>query len=127
MGLPGAWTVLLLRAVVVHPAGCGLPLPCCRRTAVAFEKIDPLGTRDEIVFVAAFLRPTRSRAYASPDALPRPAQGSLPAGRAHPSPGGDRTRWTMNRISQDHRISLPSDQPRLVAPISLSSSAPDSP
>ena len=29
-------------------------------------------------------RPTRSRAYASPSPLPFPAQGSLPAGRAHP-------------------------------------------
>ena len=27
VGLPGAWTVLLLRAVVVHPAGCGSPSP----------------------------------------------------------------------------------------------------
>ena len=54
MGLPGAWTVLSLRAGVVHPAGCALPSPCCGETAVAFGQIDTLGTRDEIVFVAAF-------------------------------------------------------------------------
>ena len=30
MGLPGAWTVLLLRAVVVHPAGSGFPSPYWR-------------------------------------------------------------------------------------------------
>ncbi len=98
MGLPGAWIVLLLRAVVVHPAGCDLPSPYCRQTAVAFETSKSLGTRDDIIFVAAFPRPTRSRAYASPATSPRPSQGSLPAGRAHPSPGGDRTRWTMYRI-----------------------------
>ena len=54
MGLPGAWTVLLLRAVVVHPAGCGLPSPCCGETAVAFGVSNPLGTRNDIVFIAAF-------------------------------------------------------------------------
>ena len=26
MGLPGYWVVLFLRALVEHPAGCGLPL-----------------------------------------------------------------------------------------------------
>ncbi len=54
MGLPGAWTVLLLRAVVVHRAGCDLPSPYCRQTAVAFKKSNSLGTRDDKVFVAAF-------------------------------------------------------------------------
>ena len=49
-------------------------------------------------------RPTRSRAYASPDPLPSPAQGSLPAGRAHPWPGGFRTRWMTNKVSWCHRI-----------------------
>jgi len=54
VGLPGVWTVLLLRAVVVHPAGCALPSPCCGETAVAFGEINPLGTRDDVIFVAAF-------------------------------------------------------------------------
>ena len=53
-GLPVAWTVLLLRAVVVHPVGCGLPSPCCGEIAVAFGQSNALGTRDDIVFVAAF-------------------------------------------------------------------------
>jgi len=43
--LPGAWTVLLLRAVVAHSAGCSLPSPCCGKTAIAFEEANPLGTR----------------------------------------------------------------------------------
>ena len=54
MGLPGVWTVLLLRAVVVHPAGCSLPSPWCGETAVAFGRSNTLGTRNDIVFVAAF-------------------------------------------------------------------------
>ena len=33
-------------------------------------------------------RPTHSRTYASPSPLPSPAQGSLPAGRAHPCRAG---------------------------------------
>ncbi len=53
MGLPGAWIVLLLRAVVVHPAGCDLPSPYCGQTAVAFKESNPLGTRNDIIFVAA--------------------------------------------------------------------------
>jgi hypothetical protein len=54
VGLPGVWTVLLLRAVVVHPAGCALPSPWCGETAVAFRENNPLGTRDDVIFVAAF-------------------------------------------------------------------------
>ena len=49
-------------------------------------------------------RPTRSRTYASPSTLPSPAQDSLPAGRAHPWPGGLRTRWMTNKVSWGHRI-----------------------
>ena len=100
MGLPGVWTVLLLRAVVVHPAGCSLSPPYCGETAIAFEEFDPLGTRDDVVFVAAFpTAHTLARLRIAGRVLPRPSQGSLPAGRACPSPRGARTRWTMNRIS----------------------------
>jgi hypothetical protein len=45
---------VLLRAVVVHPAGCALPSPCCGETAVAFGTSNTLGTREDIVFMAAF-------------------------------------------------------------------------
>ena len=62
-------------------------------------------------------RPTRSRAYASPSPLPSPAQGSLPAGRAHPWPGGFRTRWMTKRgfMGSSHPPKSPLDQPCLVA------------
>ncbi len=35
--LPGAWIVLLLRAVVVHPAGYVLPWPWLRRNRRRFR------------------------------------------------------------------------------------------
>ena len=54
MGLPGSWIVRLLRAVVVHPAGCCLSLPSCGETAIAFGLFDILGTREKLVFVAAY-------------------------------------------------------------------------
>src|SRR5271170_7202169 len=114
VGLPGAWTVLLLRAVVVHPAGCGLPSPCCGETAVAFRASKPLGTRNELVFVAAFPRPTRSRDYVSPATSLRRRKaryrlGGLTLRRAGLAPAG--------RCTEFHEViatSILSDQPCLV-------------
>ena len=80
------------------------PRPSRGAVAVAFRRDNTLGTRKHISFVATYPRPTRSRAYASPNPLPSPAQGSLPAGRAHPWPGGFRTRWMTNKVSWGHRI-----------------------
>jgi hypothetical protein len=48
---------------------------------------------------AAVPRPARSRASASPMALLLPSHGWRPAGRAHPEPGGFRTRWMTHNIS----------------------------
>ena len=98
------------------PAGCDHPSPVLGEVAVAFRRVNTLGTRKHVSFVATYPRPTRSRAYASPNPLPSPAQGSLPAGRAHPWPGGFRTRWMTNKVSWGHRIlHSPLDQPCLVA------------
>ena len=98
-GIPGAWAILFVRAVVIDPAGCDHPSPVLGEVAVAFRRVNTLGTRKHVSFVATYPRPTRSRAYASPNPLPSPAQGSLPAGRAHPWPGGFRTRWMTNKVS----------------------------
>ena len=103
-GIPGAWAILFVRAVVIDPAGCDHPSPVLGEVAVAFRRVNTLGTRKHVSFVATYPRPTRSRAYASPNPLPSPAQGSLPAGRAHPWPGGFRTRWMTNKVSWGHRI-----------------------
>ena len=86
------------------PPGATTPRPSRGAVAVAFRRDNTLGTRKHVSFVATYPRPTRSRAYASPNPLPSPAQGSLPAGRAHPSPGGFRTRWMTNKVSWGHRI-----------------------
>ena len=82
------------------PPGATAPRPSLGAVAVAFRLSNTLGTLE-----SRFLswlhgsRPTRSRTYASPNPLPCPAQGSLPAGRAHPWPGGFRTRWMTNKVS----------------------------
>ena len=101
VGLPGSWAVLFLRAKVVHPAGCSLPSPTslAGRPLLPSGKSAPSASGMVINFVAAVPRPARSRAYASPAALPRPSQGSLPVGAVTPSPDGFRTRWTTYRIS----------------------------
>ena len=83
----------------LRPAGCDHPSPVLGEVAVAFRRVNTLGTRKHVSFVATYPRPTRSRAYASPNPLPSPAPGSLPAGRAHPWPGGFRTRWMTNKVS----------------------------
>ena len=88
----------------LRPAGCDHPSPVLGEVAVAFRRVNTLGTRKHVSFVATYPRPTRSRAYASPNPLPSPAPGSLPAGRAHPWPGGFRTRWMTNKVSWGHRI-----------------------
>ena len=82
-----------MRAVVQHPAGYAPSSPLllfekvCGEIAFAFRKFRPLGIRDKIVFEAAYPRPTRSRAYASPASLPGPSQGSLPARAGSPLAG----------------------------------------
>ncbi len=75
-----------------HPAGRdpALPLLLFEKiyavVAIAFTEYRTLGIRNELVFEAAYPRPTRSRTYASPISLPGPSPGSLPA-RAGSTPG----------------------------------------
>ena len=76
------------------------PRPSRGAVAVAFRLSNTLGTLESRFLSWLYgSRPTRSRTYASPNPLPFPAQGSLPAGRAHPWPGGFRTRWMTNKVS----------------------------
>ena len=74
MGLLGYWVVLLLRAMVVHPAESILASPisgeCCCLQDLVIPRPSELP-----LFGAAFPRPIRSLAYASPVALPPPSQG----------------------------------------------------
>ena len=86
------------------PPGAKRPSPALGALAVAFKSPETLGTRNRSLSWLHTSRPTRSRTYASPNPLPSPAQGSLPAGRAHPWPGGFRTRWMTNEVSWSQRI-----------------------
>ena len=72
------------------PSGATAPHPALGALAVASGPSDILGTRNAFISRLHDSRPTRSRTYASLYPLPDPAQGS---GRAHPWPGGFRTRW----------------------------------
>jgi hypothetical protein len=77
-----------VRAVVRDPAGCNLSSPHFHgEAAIAFKIAYALGTRNRLVFVATYPRPTRSCAYASPAPLPKPSQGSLPTWAGSPLAG----------------------------------------
>jgi|GEM_PF-3096956 len=83
------------RTVVQHPAGHEPLLALTSRgevhgeTVVAFTQHRTLGIRNAIDFEATLPRPIRSRADASPTALPRPSQGSRPAWAGSPLAGRD--------------------------------------
>jgi len=97
-GLPGSWTVLFLRAGVEHPAGYG-PLPAHRNGEfVAFRTNRTLGIRDDIDFEAPPGPHARVPTLRRPRCRDR-RQARYRLGRAHPWPGGLRTRWTTNEVS----------------------------
>ena len=108
-----------LRACRGHttPPGAYRPSPISRCGRCCLQaRSNTLGTRKHISFVATYPRPTRSRAYASPNPLPSPAQGSLPAGRAHPSPGRVSHPLDDKRgFMKSSHTPFPLDQPCLVA------------
>ncbi len=116
-GLPGSWAVLFVRAVVEDPAGCKPPLAHGGEVAVAFRRFKTFGTRNGIIFVAAW--PTaHTFAYlriagpvTAPVARLATDPGGLTPGRTGFAPAGRRT-----KVSQSHRIlHSPPDQPILVA------------
>ena len=93
--LPGYGAILFVRAVVQHFTGTRLLLA---RSVIRSSTEKPTSSSRKterstsgmiIVFEATYPRPTRSRAYASPIALPRPSQGSLPARAGSPLAGRD--------------------------------------
>ena len=98
------------------PPGACRPSPSRGEAAVAFRKHNALGTRKEIVFEATPPRPTRSRAYASPAALPRPSQGSLPARAGSPLAGRASHPLDDKRsFMESSHPPFPFDQPCLAA------------
>lgn len=104
-GLPGYWAVLFARAAVEHPARPVTASPLPSVVTVLPSSSVTRGATWLDRFVAAFPRPTRSRAYAQTAPLPRRLQGSLSACRAQRWLSGFRTRWTA--ILDASRSSLP--------------------
>src|SRR4029077_20373878 len=89
-GLPGYWAVLVVRAVVEHPAGYVPRLAhVTPRSLLPSGNPAPWASGKMIGFGAAVPWPTRLHAYASPALLPKPSQGLLPARAGSPLAGRD--------------------------------------
>jgi hypothetical protein len=71
-----------VRATVPNPAHRADLSPRETRPALLCSSDRAHSTTETLTFRGHLTRPTRSRAYASPDPLPYPTQGSLPACRA---------------------------------------------
>jgi len=100
------------------PPGAGLPSPNRGVTALAFGSNNTLGTRNVIVFEATHPRPTRSRAYASPVASPRPSPGLLPARAGSPLAGRVSHPLDDERsFMESSHPPFPFDQPCLAATV----------
>ena len=92
-GLPGYRAVFFRTCHGQTPRRVRCPLAHSQETSLlAFGVHDPLGTRNERCFVADVHGPHARVPTLRPTPLPGTAQGSLPAGRAHPWPDGIRTR-----------------------------------
>ena len=108
-GLPGVRAVLFQRAVVVDPAGCGTCSPMAQGPPWPSGCIKPWAPRKNVVSWLQFLRPTRSRTYASASALPRSPQGSLPAWAGWPLTG--RGSYPLDDEQGFMTSSIPLDRP----------------
>ena len=115
-GLPGAWAVLFVRAMVEHPAGY-VPLLAhlTERPLWPSGNSAPWASGKVRGFGAACPWPTRSRTYASPGPFLRPSQGSLPAWAGSPLAG--RVLHPLDDTQSFMKASpppIPFDQPCLV-------------
>ena len=109
--------------MVQHPAGYAARSPLLlveeihADGVIAFTENKTLGIRNVIVFEAVPPWLTRSRAYASPIALPKSSQGSLPAWTGSPLAGRDS--HPLDDESKFHGViaipPIPIDQQSLVA------------
>ena len=99
------------------PPGAYRPSPISRCGRCCLQARQYLGHPETYFFRGTYPRPTRSRAYASPNPLPSPAQGSLPAGRAHPFAGrGSHPLDDKQGFMVSSHTPILLDQPCLVAP-----------
>ena len=93
-GLPGAWAILFVRAVVDHPARCDLPSPVPGAVAVAFRLSNTLGTWKADSFRGCMAHgprarvPTHRRVRYRSRRKARYRPGGLTLGRAGFAPAG---------------------------------------
>lgn len=86
-GLPGSWVVLFVRAVVEDTAEPDIPSPIAVMPVLPSGVSNPWALGMTVLSLLHGPRPTRLRTYASPSALPRPSQGSLPTWADSPLTG----------------------------------------
>ena len=99
-GLPGYWAVLFVRAVVEHPAGYG-PLAHSRRGRCCLQVKQHPGHPGRYRFRGRMPHGPHARMPTHRRARYRPRRKArYRLGRAHPWPGGLRTRWTTNEFHE---------------------------
>ncbi len=115
-GLPGAWAVLFVRAVVQDPAECNALLTHLGGTCRGLQASQNPGHPGCDVSGADSPRLTRSRAYASTTPSPRPLQGSLPTRAGSPLAGrASHPLDDLRSFKEASHPPFPFDQPCLVA------------
>ena len=96
------------------PPGATAPRPLSVRSPSSSGEVKPWTPGKTNHFVATYPRPTRSRAYASPNPLPSPAQGSLPARAGSPLAG--RVSHPLDDKTRFHEVIAYSTPPRPALP-----------
>ena len=96
------------------PPGATAPRPLSVRSPSSSGEVKPWTPGKTNHFVATYPRPTRSRAYASPNPLPSPAQGSLPARAGSPLAG--RVSHPLDDKTRFHEVIAYSIPPRPALP-----------
>ena len=96
------------------PPGATAPRPLSVRSPSSSGEVKPWTPGKTNHFVATYPRPTRSRAYASPNPLPSPAQGSLPARAGSPLAG--RVSHPLDDKTRFHEVITYSTPPRPALP-----------
>ena len=117
-GLPGAWAILFVRAVVFDPAGCNRPSPVLGAVAIAFELTEALGTRNLCQF-RSYLPTAHSLAYLRIAESVTVSGARLATGRAG-SPLAGRVSHPLDDkqgFMKSSHSSFLLDQPCLVAPV----------
>ncbi len=86
------------------PPGAVPPRPSHGWTAIAFRQNNALRTRNVIIFEAPAHGPHARLPTHQPPRYRGDCKAGYRPGRAHPWPGGIRTRWTTDEVSWTHRI-----------------------